>query len=322
MNFVLKVPSISLQIDNPIDNLTVKLSVDVLNMTIIQRNVDSSLMFNVGSISMVDSNGKRILWTSYAGPHVPESSDIEEIPVIADSESIEAAPQTALNSMQSIALQASSSSSNLLIKSIVAPTVLVSDPPSTKAADRAKVLFGREGDSPDELSMQVGDILQIIHKDEGDWWFGANINTPEVEGYFPSNYVQLLPGVVILHRSPTEEVLVQFAAEEEDCRERAKVLYANASMQEGEWVLITFLAGSSMTSNTALSTTLTPHTGDLNITVGQIVVILSKDDGDWWEGYCEDDPDVTGVFPSNYVELLPVKTQPITLVKLLIQVVL
>jgi SH3 domain len=44
--------------------------------------------------------------------------------------------------------------------------------------------------------------------------------------------------------------------------------------------------------------------GDLPITPGQILVVLNQD-GDWWYGHPLEDETQEGLFPSNYVKLLP-----------------
>ena len=40
----------------------------------------------------------------------------------------------------------------------------------------------------DDLSFKKGDLLYIIDRDEGDWWFARSKDTGQ-EGYIPSNYV-------------------------------------------------------------------------------------------------------------------------------------
>ena len=40
----------------------------------------------------------------------------------------------------------------------------------------------------DDMSFKKGDLLYIIDRDEGDWWFARSKDTGQ-EGYVPSNYV-------------------------------------------------------------------------------------------------------------------------------------
>ena len=40
----------------------------------------------------------------------------------------------------------------------------------------------------DDISFKKGDLLYIINRDEGDWWFARSKDTGQ-EGYVPSNYV-------------------------------------------------------------------------------------------------------------------------------------
>ena len=45
--------------------------------------------------------------------------------------------------------------------------------------------------------------------------------------------------------------------------------------------------------------------GDLGLRSGDRVIVTSKADGDWWDGYLESDPSKSGQFPSSHVHPLP-----------------
>ncbi|KAK5872003.1 hypothetical protein PBY51_012739 [Eleginops maclovinus] len=46
------------------------------------------------------------------------------------------------------------------------------------------------------------------------------------------------------------------------------------------------------------------HHDELSFFEGQVLVVLGKEDSDWWHGYIEDEPDQRGLFPSSFVQLL------------------
>ncbi|XP_069006173.1 arf-GAP with SH3 domain, ANK repeat and PH domain-containing protein 1 [Embiotoca jacksoni] len=46
------------------------------------------------------------------------------------------------------------------------------------------------------------------------------------------------------------------------------------------------------------------HHDELSFTEGQVLVVLAREDSDWWHGYIEDEPDRRGLFPSSFVQLL------------------
>ena len=54
---------------------------------------------------------------------------------------------------------------------------------------RAIVTCRYEAEDSDDISLEVGQIVEILAEDEDGWWTGR-VN--EVEGVFPSNYVKEL----------------------------------------------------------------------------------------------------------------------------------
>ncbi|ESK88797.1 hypothetical protein Moror_17131 [Moniliophthora roreri MCA 2997] len=57
---------------------------------------------------------------------------------------------------------------------------------------RAKALWGynEDGNDPNDLSFQAGDIIEVVAETNQDWWTGRHNGR---EGLFPSNYVEKLP---------------------------------------------------------------------------------------------------------------------------------
>ena len=54
---------------------------------------------------------------------------------------------------------------------------------------RAKVAFSYTAENEDELSLMLGDIVEILEDDEDGWWRGR---IHEKEGMFPCNFVKPL----------------------------------------------------------------------------------------------------------------------------------
>jgi len=58
---------------------------------------------------------------------------------------------------------------------------------------RCKALWDWNGDPSDtvQISLKAGDIIALIDKEEGGWWYGECLRTKAV-GFFPGNYVEVL----------------------------------------------------------------------------------------------------------------------------------
>ncbi|KAG6331598.1 hypothetical protein ID866_7489 [Astraeus odoratus] len=52
----------------------------------------------------------------------------------------------------------------------------------------ARALWSWEGDNPNDLSLRVGEIIQIVTQTNADWWTGRN--RAGKEGLFPAAYVE------------------------------------------------------------------------------------------------------------------------------------
>jgi len=62
----------------------------------------------------------------------------------------------------------------------------------TPSYPRARALwaYNEDGREPNDLTMAVGDVIDIVDETNMDWWTGRNKGR---QGLFPSNYVQKLP---------------------------------------------------------------------------------------------------------------------------------
>ena len=48
-------------------------------------------------------------------------------------------------------------------------------------------LYDYAAQRSDELSMQCGDVIEVLHKDNANWWMGQLPSGQQ--GFFPANYV-------------------------------------------------------------------------------------------------------------------------------------
>nr|VZI19725.1 unnamed protein product [Spirometra erinaceieuropaei] len=68
-------------------------------------------------------------------------------------------------------------------------------PPSDAApkGEWVKVMFQYTPEQPDELELQVGEIIQVLDRNlsEEGWWRGQNVKTKKT-GVFPDNFVELI----------------------------------------------------------------------------------------------------------------------------------
>lgn len=72
-----------------------------------------------------------------------------------------------------------------------APAKLPAVPPQEPALERAKVVFAYTSEQEDELTIQTGDILEVVDKAEQDGWWKVKLNGRV--GLVPDNFVELLP---------------------------------------------------------------------------------------------------------------------------------
>jgi len=58
---------------------------------------------------------------------------------------------------------------------------------------RCRALWDWNGDPTDpvQIAFKAGDLIALIDKEEGGWWYGECLRTKAV-GFFPGNYVEVL----------------------------------------------------------------------------------------------------------------------------------
>ncbi|CAH1227677.1 SH3KBP1 [Branchiostoma lanceolatum] len=137
---------------------------------------------------------------------------------------------------------------------------------------RCKAHYSYAPENTDELRLEVGDVIEILKQEEEGWWEGS-LNGKS--GVFPSNFVEVI-------KEEDKENIEEQQKEKTASKpvEKAKVLFDYNAENEDE----------------------------LTLKVGEVIIIRSKEsvDSGWWEGEVGGR---TGVFPDNFVELLPPEEQ-------------
>ncbi|XP_070504190.1 CD2-associated protein-like isoform X3 [Chironomus tepperi] len=192
--------------------------------------------------------------------------------------------------------------------------VIIRDKASTKNR-RCKVIYSYKENKEDELTLAVGDILEIFDEVEEGWMRGKLGNKV---GVFPSNFVEVIESTSPInanHKTSLNNTIIQnkinnnrssLTNSREDLghnqsggnndsttdsvpilppkpiREQCRVLYAYAPVNEDE----------------------------LKLNEGDIITIVTKDlpDKGWWKGELKGK---IGVFPDNFVTSLPSDASPV-----------
>ncbi|XP_039749787.1 SH3 domain-containing kinase-binding protein 1 isoform X2 [Pararge aegeria] len=143
------------------------------------------------------------------------------------------------------------------------------------AQGRCRAVFSYQPANPDELPLCVGDVLEVLGEVEEGWWQGRR---GVRVGVFPSNFV------VMLEPPPAQPAPCEPAPAlpPKPVKEQCRVLFPYAAVNDDE----------------------------LTLEEGEIVNIVSKDapDRGWWRGELHGR---VGLFPDNFVQLLPALTQEI-----------
>ncbi|XP_071439855.1 SH3 domain-containing kinase-binding protein 1 isoform X2 [Hetaerina americana] len=145
---------------------------------------------------------------------------------------------------------------------------------------RCKAVFSYKPVNDDELELKVNDIIEVLTEVEEGWWRGKLRNKV---GVFPSNFVREEPlaegGVV---GDVAEKVIPKTKSDSKrSTKEYCRVLFPYEAANGDE----------------------------LTLTKGDTVLILSKvvQDKGWWKGELKGK---IGVFPDNFVELIPADVGP------------
>ncbi|XP_045103346.1 intersectin-2-like isoform X19 [Portunus trituberculatus] len=139
----------------------------------------------------------------------------------------------------------------------------------------AVAVFPWRAKQRNHLSFNKGDRITVREQQE-QWWYGELNN---VGGWFPRSFARMVSGPAAVTSPVTtpqeapEEPPMPDNLVHDDVSEFYQALYP---YQSGE-------------------------PGDLTFNAGEIILVVKKE-GDWWHGVANQN---TGIFPSNYVELMP-----------------
>ena len=157
---------------------------------------------------------------------------------------------------------------------------------------QAKCVFLYNARESNEISMQVGDVVEIISEDPSGWWTGRVVLRMSGEpgdtipGLFPANYVELIvPPVARSNRrysSRAHSAIPSVLEKEPDVPSLADVSIRG--------VVATVKA------NYAFEAT---EDGELGFPAGAVIKVLSKDDSGWWTGSLNG---AVGLFPAAYTQ--------------------
>ena len=75
----------------------------------------------------------------------------------------------------------------------------------------AKVIFGHDAESDDELSLKEGELVEVLDQEDDGWWKGL-LNGKV--GLFPTNFVKLEKGSVSIPKSQPTSVPIAPAKEQ------------------------------------------------------------------------------------------------------------
>lgn len=205
---------------------------------------------------------------------------------------------------------------------------------------RCKVIYSYQENKPDELTLAVGDIVEIFEEVEEGWWKGKlNGKT----GVFPSNFVEIIESASPMSANRTSSI-----------GSKPTLLMDGPGGIGAVAVLPTGLTGSLSKTNSlnksrsslnssrenlddvisSQQTQILPHDApslppkpvrelckvlfayapanedELRLVEGDIITILSKElpDKGWWKGELKGR---VGVFPDNFVSVLPPEISPV-----------
>ncbi|EGG25091.1 hypothetical protein DFA_03337 [Cavenderia fasciculata] len=147
---------------------------------------------------------------------------------------------------------------------------------------RVQALYDYTKNSDDEISMAIGDMIDVIN-DENPEWLGGQLNGQV--GFFPRSFVKFLEDTT---PAPTNAATGVAAAASDS---QAAASAAGAPDQED------------YTSLYPKARVVYPHNatdeGEITLVVGDTITVYSWEDDYWWEGVLGDK---SGYFPSSCVD--------------------
>uniref|UniRef100_A0A8R1HX53 SH3 domain-containing protein n=1 Tax=Caenorhabditis japonica TaxID=281687 RepID=A0A8R1HX53_CAEJA len=195
---------------------------------------------------------------------------------------------------------------------------------SSGGDDVYTAVYDFEAAESTDLALRVGDTIVVLEKND-EWWKGRCNGK---EGIFPSNYVEKASPAPPPPVLCDAKVLVDFTAsagnqlaikvgEIVKVREKSTAGWwegevirdgkAFAGWFPGEYVKV--VENSSPTKSahpraTALFDYDASQSDELSFKTGDVIIVTDRSEAEWWTGHKATEPAKSGLFPSNYVEVL------------------
>ncbi|XP_065074733.1 SH3 domain-containing kinase-binding protein 1 [Ochlerotatus camptorhynchus] len=199
---------------------------------------------------------------------------------------------------------------------------------------RCKVIYSYQENKPDELTLAVGDVVEIFEEVEEGWWRGK-LNGKV--GVFPSNFVELIESASPMSANrksstggpkPTAGLLMDGSNSIGSLSKTNSLNKSRSSLNSSRENLDDVISNQHQQQQQLLfdAPSLPPkpvrdlckvlfayvpaNEDELRLVEGDIITILTKElpDKGWWKGELKGH---VGVFPDNFVVVLPPEISPV-----------
>lgn len=197
---------------------------------------------------------------------------------------------------------------------------------------RCKVIYSYQENKPDELTLAVGDVVEIFEEVEEGWWRGK---LKGKVGVFPSNFVELIESASPMSANrksstgappkPTAGLVLEGGGNSTGSLSKTNSLNkSRSSLTSSRENLDDVISNQQQLLHDAPSLPPKPvrdlckvlfayapaNEDELRLVEGDIITILSKElpDKGWWKGELKGR---VGVFPDNFVVVLPPEVSPV-----------
>jgi len=164
---------------------------------------------------------------------------------------------------------------------------------------KAKAVRDYHAKNKSELSLIIGQILDIIDKTQKDWWMGQ-IEGQTAFGWFPSVNVQVI--------DEKEAIFEMEKRRLENEKKRRTELNKRLSAPKASKSMTVNSEGKVVKARAIRN--YDGHAGDgpsedkLPLEAGQVVVVTDKSHSGWWLGVVEGNNNMRGWFPVDAVEII------------------
>lgn len=203
-----------------------------------------------------------------------------------------------------------------------------------KKLPRVRAVHAYTAEEDDELSFEVGDIIEVTEKDDDNWWRGHLLTNKETTGAFPLRYVEQVDedaedGAVAAAAEPAVEIQPKKVKGVGlgDIFKNEPIKLRTAGSKKDEKTVVKPVQSPSEESVPLPPKPIKPRTSiiretkeyakvlfpydaanedELSLKEGEQILVVDKDieDEGWWKGELNGKQ---GVFPNNFVELIETK---------------